>query len=508
MSAVEVTLTNRYAYVTEATDEDYEAISEWWSFFPPGYRFSPKYVYGGWDGRIKMMRDGRLPAGLFRATKKDLARDLGLSFKVKLDLPKANGTHAPEASLDPKYQYQEECVLNMLEAMRRGGGIILSATGSGKTAIAGKFFKCLSDQCLFVVDDLGLLYQSQKEIAEWSGEPVGLVGNSKFLPQRLTAATIQTLHKHRNDLAFRKWFKKIKVVIIDELHEQMSKRNFKILDTISPIACYGLTATLQLKRKEIRMRAYSFAGPVIYEFPLQKGIEAGVLTNGRVLQLAFEYEPIPEESYLQSYEAQVWDNEAKLTSMARVVRYLIKEGHYVIVLVDKPLHVRALHSKLLDVPHRMAFGAIDPERRRRSKKKFEKGDVQLIIANRVFKKGINVKRVDVLIDMAELKSKNDAQQKFGRGVRLHPDKTELLYIDVTTQGENRYTKAGKSRARAIRAMGIKIKRVEVDSPLSAVAAVKKELKIMMREETKKKCHNQTEQQDLFKTAGKLSKPAK
>ena len=481
MSAVEVVLTNRRAYITEASEEDYEAISNYWAFYPPGYRFSPKYIYGSWDGKIRMLqRDGSMPAGLFRATRKDVAAELNITFRVKTDLPKVNGHQAPKVQLGSKYRYQEECVLGMLDSVPKGGGIILSATGTGKTAIAGKFFKCVKDYCLFVVDDLGLLYQSKKEIEEWAKEDVGLVGHSKFLPQRLTVATIQTLHKHRNDLAFRKWFRKVKIVIVDELHEQMSRRNFKILETIKPIACYGLTATLQLRRKEIRTKAFSFAGPVIYEFPLKKGIEHGVLTNGRMLQLLYEWEPIIEEDYQQSYKDQVWHNETKLEAAAKIIRCLIKEGHYVIALVDKPRHVRALHSRVLDVPHRLAYGAIDPHRRRRSRTKFDEGDLQLIIANRVFKKGINVKRVDVLIDMAELKSKNDACQKFGRGVRLHPTKSELLYIDFGTEGENRYSKAAKSRARAIKGMGIKIKKVHVDSPGAAVSAVKKELRLMER----------------------------
>src|SRR5215831_1460064 len=119
---IEVVLTNRYAYVTEATDADYEAISKFWSFYPPGYRFSPKYLYGKWDGRITMLKEGKVPAGLFRATRKDAVKDLGVTFKVRIDLPKVNGYHAPEASLDEKYRYQEEAVLNMLDNVPRGGG--------------------------------------------------------------------------------------------------------------------------------------------------------------------------------------------------------------------------------------------------------------------------------------------------------------------------------------------------------------------------------------------------
>ena len=475
---VEVVLTNEFAYIVEASDEAYAAVDEFWSYRQKGYIFAPRYRTGDWDGRIKMMRQGRVPAGLFRATRKEAHEKLGIKFRVRYDLPKPVQAKFPTEPVgDAKYKFQDECIVAMTGAVHRGGGIILSATGTGKTAMAGKFFRRMTEGCLFVVDELGLLYQSKKELAEWAGEDVGIVGNSKFVPRRITVATIQTLHKHQGDRVFRAWFSKVKIVIVDELHEQLSRRNFKVLETINPIARFGLTATLQLRRKEIRTRAFAFAGPVLYEFPLKQGVEQGVLAKGRVLQLLFDGSKTGELDYHQEYLEHVVENEEKLAATVKIIRYLIREDRHVIALADRPVHVKVLHSMLDDIPHRLAYGAIDPERRVRSRKRFDKGDLRLIIANRVFKKGINVKRVDCIIDVAELKSQNDCKQKFGRGVRLHPDKDELLYIDIGTNGDgnNRYASAARSRARSLRQLGVPVKTVKVDGIAEALTAVRKEL---------------------------------
>ena len=139
---------------------------------------------------------------------------------------------------------------------------------------------------MFVVDQVNLLYQSQKEISHWLKEPVGIVGNSKFKPGRITVATIQTLQARKNDKQFRKWMRDVDVVVIDELHKQLSKRNFQIVNTIQAQAVYGLTATLEMKKKATRWKVCSIAGGVAFEFPIDEGVKSGVLSTSVVIQVA------------------------------------------------------------------------------------------------------------------------------------------------------------------------------------------------------------------------------
>jgi superfamily II DNA or RNA helicase len=106
---------------------------------------------------------------------------------------------------------------------------------------------------------------------------------------------------------------------------------------------------------------------------------------------------------------------------------------------------------------------------------FEDGTIRLMIASGVFKDGINLKRVDTIIDMTEWPGKDDTLQKFGRGVRKHIDKDGLLYIDYATRG-GRFRKTGVSRSNAWANAGLPVKKVKVHSVTDALDAVKKEVK--------------------------------
>lgn len=282
---IRVLISNRTAALVKPYP--YEALIPYWSYSVPGAKFAMRYR-PGWDGRIKMLKWDELSSGLFRATKKQIEEELGIKFKVKrygLKLPSIRGGK-PIVS---KRYYQNECV-DAMEDNGYCGGLILSATGSGKTYMAAMYYSRVEGPHLFVVDQLDLLWQAKKEIESVLGEKVGFVGESKFKPRRVTIGTIQTMHRHRRDARFKLWTKDIQTTLIDEIHVMMNRRNFDVVSDIQPRAVFGLTATLQLTRKYVRTRAWALAGPVIYTFPVQKGMDENVLSRGIVMRVKFKNE--------------------------------------------------------------------------------------------------------------------------------------------------------------------------------------------------------------------------
>ncbi len=188
--------------------------------------------------------------------------------------------------------------------------------------------------------------------------------------------------------------------------------------------------------------------------------------------LKFPEAKLPEDvDYQIEYREHVVANTSKLRTCEVLVEYLVGCGRYVIVLTERVKHLEILSDYLEKIPHRLAYGDVNKSFRAEAMKEFEKGKIRLIIANKVFRKGVNIKRVDTIIDVAEMFSKNDAQQKFGRGVRIHQDKDELLYISFGTQGDNRFHKAAKSRIRALKKLGIEVTVKDVTSPDTALKAV-------------------------------------
>ena len=491
MERVYITLTNRFAYVTQASDEALLALRDYWAFYSDGYFHAPAYkLYirekaraikekrpddpiPGWDGKIRMFQRGRVASGLFRSSRKDAQEALNIKFKITYERPVIKPFLPGLPPAIEEYDFQNQCVDQMCKTLVKGGCTVTAATGSGKTATTGRFFAKLDYYCLFVVHRINLMYQSQKELAQWLRYEVGVVGNSEFNPKQVTVATVQTLKLHQDDPKFQWWFRNVKIVVVDELHKQMAKKNFSLLDKLRPLARYGLTATLQLKKKQVRMKAWAFAGPVCFNFPIAQATEQGVVTKGNVLQLAFEetYDWSNEKDYHQEYDHEVIDNEIKLRSVRKQVDYLVTKGRYVLILVERVRHVAVLDKLFQGVKHRLAYGGIKQKRREQSQGKFEDGSIRLLIANGVAKDGVNLKRVDVVIDMTEFPSKDDTMQKFGRGVRKHDEKESLLYIDYTTQ-TGRFRKAGVSRYRAWKQAGLPVRKVTVRSVTDAVDAVK------------------------------------
>jgi superfamily II DNA or RNA helicase len=467
----------------------------------------PEEERSGWNGKISMMRNGCVPVGMLFGAANELAR-LGYEFKIE------EWKHKPKVELtkgfneaDKKYQYQNEAVQAMLNSIATGGGLVLSATGTGKSKIAAQCFSWLKCDCLFIVDTLDLLYQAQTEIQEWLSskgydKEVGIVGNSKFNPQRITVATIQTLHKHARKKTVRDWLRKIDVILIDEIHTQMARRNFKVIDIAEPQAVIGLTATMQLKRKPVRFKCYAICGPLIFTFPIEKGVEAGVLSQGVVVQIPVEennkkrrlvkaiVDGEEEWRAVDDYTHQVVDNVNCHNMIKDLVRTCLAEDLCVVVLVERIKHLKTLAKRLKEYAPKLFYGAIKVSDRKKQLKQFDKGKADLILANKVFTKGINLKRIDVVIDVAQRANKNDCIQKFGRAVRLHTEKAGVYFFDIFTEGK--MEKAAKSRKGAFKKAKIPIKVLTTDftrtSPWSS-REILSEADILLRKalkETKQK----------------------
>jgi len=528
MSHICVTLTNRHARIPYISTEIFDKLRAFWSFSPKGLWYMPQYkqtkmmldqkkvtllqlerlrrrrpqtkkiklriavitenlveldakLAKAWNGRISMVKDSAVPAGLFRATWKEAEKACGVTFSAVKERQTVSFVPGiPDAGV--QYRHQNACVDAMIRAVPKGGGIILAATSSGKTGIAARFFSKVQCDCLFVVDQIDLLYQQQKEIAEWTHEAVGFVGESKFQPARITVATIQTLNLYRQRSDFKRWFRGVDIMVVDELHEQMAKRNFNVLQKIAPVAVFGMTATLQLTQKEVCMKAYSFAGPVIFRFPIVEGVKRGVLAKGYAIQLLFASQVHSEHSlecdcgigYEEELGVEVLQNDLKLEACKALAEELIRQKRHLLILVDRMSHLTDVHDRLSSIPHALICGDVPIEERQKAKTMFEDEDLNLILSTKVFKKGVSIKRIDAMIDLAEWKSKNDAVQKFGRGLRLHADKNELIYIDFGTAGHGRFAAKATSRRRALQKAGIDVTVAhDISSAIGAVSAVRK-----------------------------------
>lgn len=461
---VYVRVTNRVTYFLGVYPK--EKISEVVRFRIPGYRFMPAYKQGRWDGYIRLLKYNRMGTGLFLAMRETIEEEAAISFIVTDTrcLPKINPFRLNIENARP---YQIKGVDAMVAAAATGG-IVLCATGSGKTFMAALFLKRLEGSAVFVVDELTLMAQAVAELQKTLGGPIGIVGKSIFDPQRITVATIQTIAGHVKDPKFKAWFKAQSVIIVDEFHNQMNDRTISAVLAMTEASVFALTATLNLTKPHIALPAYNLAGPVIFEYTLEKGQKEGFLANGVVIAAEIEQVGRRKEPYTVSYDRMIVNSKRRNHLIEMFVREAYERGKSIVLLIQRIDHLQRMTDRLGDIPHEVVYGGLESDERMKAKKKFDKGKMRLIIANQVFKKGIDIKKIDFIVDGAGLQGAEDAIQKFGRGTRILEGKNGLIYIDIMDKSvegvvaksaaSNRFQRAGKRRIKAYKAKGIKVYR--------------------------------------------------
>jgi superfamily II DNA or RNA helicase len=117
-------------------------------------------------------------------------------------------------------------------------------------------------------------------------------------------------------------------------------------------------------------------------------------------------------------------------------------------------------QRLKDLDPAIIYGPIPMEQRERSIRRFERGKCKIIIASKVFTKGIDVPSCNTIVDGAHMASADNTQQKFGRGVRKLLGKRGLIYFDVgdvkVERKDNSMTRATKDRINAFRSLGVPV----------------------------------------------------
>lgn len=495
---INVTMRNRWTYFDCDPDDQVE-LKKLFRYHPLNYEQFTSYQDKTWDGWANMLQRGRVATGLLehinsilnnRTKLQELGVDLSEFPKVPYSFKITRDIEAPKfrSAAPSDREYQNTATEEMI-AHSYCGGLILSATGTGKTRIASYYFMRLIGNGCFIVDDRGLLEQTRRVFASVLNEKIGVVGNSKFDPQRITAATVQTLARNLKNPKFAEWFKSLDVLLIDEFHTAMNNSYESTIRHIKPLAVFGFTATLDLHTPHIWMNAVALAGPPIFEYPIERGVEEGYLSQGSVCFVNFRnprrFGPSYETINIKGERVTIAAGSPQATYRANIVRNaernraicaIVRQGwHYkrrMLLLVETKLHLRLLSDHLKDIPHVVLSGEIKGTERIDALKKMDAGLLDLILATRVLAKGADVETLDLIIDATGLPSQNNAAQRYGRGTRLSAGKT-LLHVDISDVG-GFYEKAARSRAAAFANLNIPTRTIDWRKDPREVFDVEKE----------------------------------
>ena len=315
-----------------------------------------------------------------------------------------------------KWAYQYDLIQNAVYFQR---GIIKAATGSGKTAMMLGFISCYSNASVLFLCNTHTPISQLKLALKDSG-----------LKQRIDVSTIQSFYRKKP----KEYINEYDIIIIDECHEGLRSGKSmyaKVLrNSLAPIRL-GFTATLPDNDAD-RMTMEGLLGPVIGELTIQEGIERKVLAKPKVI-----IKKLPDNNGLRDYRSYQDVYHHGVVANRALNRQIVmdaiedsKEGP-VLILVTEIEHgenIIDMAARIYDREFTFVRGETEKDLREAVRQMMISGDVDIVVATAVFKKGLDVPNLSSVILAFGGKSNSQTVQAIGRGTRNVDGTKEYVII--------------------------------------------------------------------------------
>lgn len=339
---------------------------------------------------------------------------------------------------------QKEALKNLqkLRLLRETKGLIISATGTGKTYLAALDVKNYNPKrFLFVAHREQILKKSLDSFHKVLGGDKKtnygiLSGNTKNTDAKYLFATVQTLSKAENLNQFKR--DEFDYILIDEAHHVGSKIYGKLLDYFTPDFLLGMTATPERSDDKNIYELFDYNVP--YEIRLQEALEEEML-------VPFHYIGVSD----YTYNGEVIDDNTDLKYLVSEerVKYVVEQSKYYgydgdvlhgLVFVSRKEEADEI-AKLLTkngYPSQMLSGEDSQEQREQAIEKLKNGELTYLVTVDIFNEGIDIPFINQVIMMRKTESVIVFVQQLGRGLRKAQGKEYLTIIDFIGNYKNNY----------------------------------------------------------------------
>ena len=336
--------------------------------------------------------------------------------------------------------------------------LIVAATGTGKTVVAGLDYKRLRTvggdlRLLFVAHRKEILEQSRRTFREIVGDPYFgelMVGGQQPVKRDHVFASIQSLNTEK--LAF---FdpSHFDVVIVDEFHHAEAKSYQRLLEHIEPRELVGLTATPE-RTDGVNVSKF-FDGRIASELRLWDALHEDLL-------VPFHYFGVSDDVDLsgiawtrQGYDQQGLEN--VYTGNDARASLVISELRDKVVDVDRArglgFCVSVAHAEYMaqyfsnaGIPSVALHGKSPAAERDVAGAKLIAHDISFIFTVDLFNEGIDIPEIDTVLFLRPTQSATVFLQQLGRGLRRSEGKSVLTVLDFVGQQNARYRFDVKLRA--------------------------------------------------------------
>ena len=440
-------------YITVNCESDIQReISEFFTFYVPGYKFMPAFRNRMWDGKIRLFsqKTKEIYFGLYPYIKA-FAEERGYNIVAGKDVEIDNKVDKETVtkfsnSLGQKFEARDYQIDAIYHSLKRNRALLVSPTASGKSFIIYSLIRYYShlikdddnNRTLLIVPTTSLVEQMYADFESYGWNVKKYChrlysGYSNQTDKKVLISTWQSLYKLPKE-----YFKQFGCVFGDEAHLFKSKSLTEIMTKL--LDCkyrIGLTGTLDGAHTH-KLVLEGLFGAVNKVTTTKKLMDKKQLSNLAVRCLILKHNEAnckivangkyqDEIDYLVSSKAR--------NNFIRNLALKIKGNTLVLFqLVEK--HGKDLFKSIEDKAEKdrkvfYIYGGVETEEREKARAIVENESDAIIVASYgTFSTGINIRNLHNIIFASPSKSRIRNLQSIGRGLRLGDNKVNATLYDI------------------------------------------------------------------------------
>lgn len=435
----------------EASNSIIAELRDYFSFEMEGARFNPKFKWGSWDGKIRLMdNNGNLPIGLVSmlvryANESEYSIHVADTFKPVEMLTKHEFTewleskeiYSGETRIDP-YWYQKDSVFEAINSQRRTLNLPTSAGKSLiQSLIARWYFENMEGKILMIVPTTALVDQMIDDFTDYRLFPRNAMLGIRAGTKRDSSAVVYVSTWQTAAKMPAEWFKQFGCLMVDECHLATGAQISKIVKNMTHCRFkFGLSGSLKDGKANVLQYIGMFGDifrPVTTKGLMDEGQVANLKINSIFLRYKDEETIVNKGMDYQKEIKFITEHKRRNVWVCKLGLKLASKEKNTLILFKNIKHGKLLYEAL-KAKHDKVFyvsGETNTDDRTALKKAAESDNGMIIVASYgVMSTGISIKNLHHVVFAHPIKSKIIVLQSIGRVLRLHGSKDVATLWDI------------------------------------------------------------------------------
>ncbi len=341
-------------------------------------------------------------------------------------------------------EHQLDCFVKIGEAVARGVNrqVIEAPPAFGKSAIVGGLASIFGERTLVVCPSIDPILKIEREIKAFCGGlHVGCYhGTEKVEGRNVTLTTFDQFRLSR--LAGRLDLTAYPLILFDDGDELLGEVTGKVGDSL-PNETLAISLSATTYRSSHENLATRF-GPTVYELDRFSAIEDGIIAgiHNILVETGIELPPrVITGSEADGLDSAAFENTVNIQAFHEAVIEFLKRtlpGRQVIAFVGGVTLAKALADLATEsgIPAARVSEEEDPQERRATYDRYEKGEIQLITSRFVAAQALHLKGVEAIVNIAPTSALRFAIQRALRGAASRAEYIEVY--DFVYDGLNKF----------------------------------------------------------------------